>query len=102
MSAQQVQKVGAPPFGHSRTDSVLANTEKFGRFHSGSFYAAAPAGPHQRKRRGNLPKDATKILRQWFDDHLEAPYPGEEVKNMLVVKTGLHISQVCVCIASIR
>ena len=79
---------------HSRNDSVLTPNDDY-RFHSGSFYAAGSSGSHyQRKRRGNLPKDATKILRQWFDDHLQAPYPGEEVKNELCARTGLQMSQV--------
>jgi Homeobox KN domain len=73
---------------------VLTPTDDI-RFHSGSFYATGSNGSHyQRKRRGNLPKDATKVLRQWFDDHLQAPYPGEEVKNELCNRTGLQISQV--------
>jgi hypothetical protein len=84
-----------PGYGHSRNDSVLASTEDY-RFHSSTFYANGnSAGHHQRKRRGNLPKDATKILRQWFDEHKDAPYPGEEVKAMLCHQTGLQMSQVC-------
>jgi hypothetical protein len=82
-------------YGHSRTDSVLASTEDY-RFHSSTFYANGNSGGHQqRKRRGNLPKDATKILRQWFDEHKDAPYPGEEVKAILCHQTGLQMSQVC-------
>jgi hypothetical protein len=34
------------------------------------------------------------ILRRWFDEHLEAPYPGEEVKHSLCLQTGLQMSQV--------
>jgi hypothetical protein len=86
--------------GHSRNDSLLSPTDDI-RFHSGSFYATGSNGSHyQRKRRGNLPKDATKVLRQWFDDHLQAPYPGEEVKNELCSRTGLQISQVRLTIHS--
>jgi hypothetical protein len=81
------------PLGHSRNDSVMNTTEE-SRFYSGtSTFHANPAGP-TRKRRGNLPKDATRVLRQWFDEHLDAPYPGEEVKNQLCMRTGLQMSQV--------
>jgi Homeobox KN domain len=48
-----------------------------------------------RKRRGNLPKEATKVLRQWFDDHHESPYPTEEEKNTLCTITNLQMTQVC-------
>lgn len=48
-----------------------------------------------KKRRGNLPKPVTDILRAWFHDHLDHPYPSEDDKQMLIARTGLTISQVC-------
>lgn len=56
-------------------------------------------GPHgansmARKRRGNLPKDATRILKEWFRQHHDSPYPTEEQKQMLCEQTQLQISQV--------
>lgn len=48
-----------------------------------------------KKRRGNLPKPVTDILRGWFHEHLDHPYPSEDDKQMLVTRTGLTISQVC-------
>lgn len=47
-----------------------------------------------KKRRGNLPKQVTDILRAWFLDHLDHPYPTEEDKQMFIARTGLTISQV--------
>ena len=47
-----------------------------------------------KKRRGNLPKPVTDILRRWLMDHLEHPYPSEDEKQELIVKTGLTIAQV--------
>lgn len=47
-----------------------------------------------RRRRGNLPKHVTDILRSWFQDHLEHPYPTEDDKQMLMHKTELTIQQV--------
>lgn len=48
-----------------------------------------------RKRRGNLPKEATKILKEWFGKHQESPYPTEDEKQELCRITNLQISQVC-------
>lgn len=47
-----------------------------------------------KKRRGNLPKPVTDILRSWFHEHLDHPYPSEDDKQMLIARTGLSISQV--------
>ncbi len=50
---------------------------------------------HNRRRRGNLPRWITDILRTWFNDHLNHPYPGDEEKARLMELTGLSIQQVC-------
>lgn len=47
-----------------------------------------------KRKRGNLPKHVTDILRQWFDEHENHPYPTEEEKQMLLIKTGLAMSQI--------
>ena len=47
-----------------------------------------------KKRRGNLPRDVTDMLKQWFEDHLAHPYPTEEEKQMLCRRTGLAMTQV--------
>ncbi|KAF9883771.1 hypothetical protein FE257_002801 [Aspergillus nanangensis] len=47
-----------------------------------------------KRRRGNLPKPVTDILRAWFHDHLDHPYPSEEDKQMFMTRTGLTISQI--------
>ena len=48
-----------------------------------------------KKRRGNLPKPVTDILRSWFHEHLDHPYPCEDDKQMIIARTCLTISQVC-------
>lgn len=53
-----------------------------------------PNDPRSKRRRGNLPKQVTDILRAWFHDHLDHPYPTEEDKQMFIARTGLSISQV--------
>lgn len=50
--------------------------------------------PRSKRRRGNLPKQVTDILRAWFHDHLDHPYPTEEDKQMFIARTGLSLSQV--------
>ena len=47
-----------------------------------------------RRRRGNLPRDTTDMLKQWFADHLAHPYPTEDEKQMLCRRTGLAMTQV--------
>lgn len=50
--------------------------------------------PKIKRRRGNLPKPVTDILRAWFHEHLDHPYPSEEDKQMFMTRTGLSISQI--------
>ncbi|EKD17560.1 homeobox domain-containing protein [Drepanopeziza brunnea f. sp. 'multigermtubi' MB_m1] len=47
-----------------------------------------------RKRRGNLPKETTDILRAWFMSHLQHPYPSEDEKQSLMRQTGLAMNQI--------
>ncbi|KAK8155688.1 hypothetical protein IWX90DRAFT_489644 [Phyllosticta citrichinensis] len=47
-----------------------------------------------RKRRGNLPKEATNRLKRWFADHGDSPYPSEEEKVQLSRETGLGLNQI--------
>lgn len=51
----------------------------------------------QKRRRGNLPKQVTDILRTWFTEHIAHPYPTEEEKVGLMQVTGLSMSQVGLC-----
>ncbi|KAF2758875.1 hypothetical protein EJ05DRAFT_509767 [Pseudovirgaria hyperparasitica] len=58
-----------------------------------------PVGPHgdgqiPRKRRGNLPKEATAILKAWYNEHIDSPYPTEDDKLMLCNQAHLSINQV--------
>lgn len=43
-----------------------------------------------KKRRGNLPKEATDTFRAWFSDHHEHPYPTDEEKKELAMKTNVR------------
>ena len=46
-----------------------------------------------RKRR-NLDPEAVHLLRSWFDNHTEHPYPSEAEKDDLSQRTGLSLSQI--------
>lgn len=47
-----------------------------------------------KRRRGNLPKSTTTLLRSWLYDHTNHPYPSENEKNRLAAQTGLTINQI--------
>lgn len=49
---------------------------------------------NDRRRRGNLPKQITDVLRLWFQEHMDHPYPSDEQKQIFIQRTGLTISQV--------
>lgn len=53
----------------------------------------AHAEGRTRKRRGNLPKPVTDLLKAWFRTHQSHPYPSEEEKQLLMCQTGLTITQ---------
>ncbi|KIV90205.1 hypothetical protein PV10_07535 [Exophiala mesophila] len=70
-------------------------------YSNGSLISPHPSSPsitdadsRNRRRRGNLPKPITDILRTWFHDHLDHPYPTEEDKQAFVSQTGLTMNQV--------
>jgi len=49
---------------------------------------------NNKKRRGNLPKASTNILKKWLYDHLFHPYPTEEEKKILEARTGMTLNQI--------
>ncbi|CAO3701240.1 unnamed protein product [Rhizopus stolonifer] len=48
----------------------------------------------KKKKRGNLPKDVTAVLKDWLQEHSGHPYPTEEEKKLLVKKTMLSLNQI--------
>lgn len=59
-----------------------------------AFGVMGDSGDARKRRRGNLPKPVTDLLKQWLNDHIDHPYPTEEDKQWFIAQTGLTINQV--------
>ncbi|KAF7196347.1 Homeobox protein TGIF1 [Pseudocercospora fuligena] len=46
------------------------------------------------RKRSNLPKQSTEIMKQWFDQNISNPYPSEEQKAIFSNATGISMTQV--------
>ncbi|AWU73444.1 hypothetical protein CAS74_001246 [Pichia kudriavzevii] len=51
------------------------------------------SGPKMKKKRSNLPKQATAVLLTWLVDNINHPYPNSKEKVELMRKTGLTPQQ---------
>jgi hypothetical protein len=90
------QPMMQPPYGHAFEQEQMSAMMGGGGGHGQANFGIMgdPIDPKTKRRRGNLPKPVTDILRAWFHEHLDHPYPSEEDKQMFMTRTGLSISQV--------
>ncbi|KAJ5832979.1 Homeodomain [Penicillium riverlandense] len=86
------------PYGHAMPyhgEGEPMHSQMMGHPQQANFgIMGDPIDPKTKRRRGNLPKPVTDILRAWFHEHLDHPYPSEEDKQMFMTRTGLSISQI--------
>ncbi|OAL01059.1 hypothetical protein IQ06DRAFT_136706 [Phaeosphaeriaceae sp. SRC1lsM3a] len=81
---------GRPPFSGAAYPNYETNYSEV-RFHNN---VGIDQNSFSRKRRGNLPKDATNLLKSWFANHRSQPYPTEDQKIELCQRTNLTMNQV--------
>ncbi|KAI9831608.1 MAG: Homeobox protein tgif1 [Phylliscum demangeonii] len=88
--------------GHSHNHSYAHAGPPPTYYSNGAAYIAAAASSADqaeeqrvRRRRGNLPRAVTDLLKTWFYEHREHPYPSEEEKQYLMSRTGLTLTQAC-------
>ncbi|XP_019445100.1 PREDICTED: homeobox protein HD1-like [Lupinus angustifolius] len=48
----------------------------------------------RKRRAGKLPGDTTSVLKNWWQQHANWPYPTEDDKAKLVEETGLQLKQI--------
>jgi hypothetical protein len=46
------------------------------------------------RKRSNLPKQSTEIMKRWFDENMHNPYPSEEQKRHFAAVAGINLTQV--------
>ena len=58
------------------------------------FCGPALLRAHSRHRRFSLTNDSKRLLKQWFNDHIEHPYPTQREKDALARSAGLSLKQI--------
>lgn len=46
------------------------------------------------RKRSNLPKASTEIMKRWVDENMDNPYPSEEQKRNFAAAAGINLTQV--------
>lgn len=62
--------------------------------HSSEQVSSSVSNADNRKRRGNLPKPVTAIMKRWLVENCTNPYPTEDEKDWLKRETGLTLNQI--------
>jgi len=71
---------------------ILANTIYSHHHHPQDQLDSLAMKP--KRRRGNLPKATTALLKEWLSQHKKHPYPTEEEKHHLASETNLSLQQI--------
>ena len=58
------------------------------------FCGPALLRAHSRHRRFALTNDSKRVLKQWFNAHLEHPYPTQREKEALARAANLSVKQI--------
>lgn len=99
---QHYTHAGPPVPGYPRHDSISSTSSNGspGEVSSTSSSSSMASNasdqqsPQGKKRRGNLPRQVTDILRSWLNAHVQHPYPTDEEKAELMKQTGLTLNQI--------
>lgn len=93
------QRQAYPPVSSFAKDYPPTNHEG----HGGPTYPYSPAffvPSHyeyqngKSRKRSNLPKQSTEIMKRWFDENMQNPYPSEEQKRHFAAVAGINLTQV--------
>ncbi|KAF2725337.1 hypothetical protein K431DRAFT_100887 [Polychaeton citri CBS 116435] len=73
-----------------------ANPDGYGRGEDSPFFMPNHYEYQHGKarKRSNLPKQSTEIMKTWFDQNIHNPYPSEEQKQFFSSATGISLTQV--------
>ncbi|KAI8881460.1 Homeodomain-like protein, partial [Backusella circina FSU 941] len=83
----------SPPH-HHQDESMMMREDNYRMRKHMTVSNTKKASTTNKRRRGNLPKAVTAILRDWLSRHKKHPYPTEEEKAALAAETNLNLNQI--------
>ncbi|KAH7243119.1 hypothetical protein B0J15DRAFT_515840 [Fusarium solani] len=99
-------EVGQASSGPSKTGhlhNLSVDSAKSGSSAAVADAIASPRNPSLPPKIGHrFTRESARVLKRWFSEHSEHPYPSEEEKTMLQCQTGLSRTQVTNWLANAR